>query len=354
MDAATALAPERLDEIIETSQGQDPMVVRWAINTTVRDKFFYGTQYHNTSDSPYIPYGKFFPLVRFNTPEENHSIDEEQPKERMVTRTAQSAQIYLETMLAGKDEFGNLDARKPNHGLQIGFYGEKDTGKMAVISSTLLPSLSRIREICANQGWQCPISVKCEGQDDVGVIRETCATCWFQWIQSDACEAYIDIVATNGMTVLENGTDERLVTPSHMELMRSREIVELSLQTGIAALQNEWGKMLGEMERKERRGFDDAGYQHGIRKDIHAVKPQDRELAMVREYGAMANKGDGGTGVVLERVVGVLDRIDQRLTRLEVPQTVWAGPTCGKPTVNGGPCERILKLGETACFQHNS
>lgn len=280
---ATAIAVEEVEGTTPDIQGFDPMELRWAINTTVRGMVLDGKR----SKTVMLPYGKWFAVTRFNTRDEFHSIDEQAPREMEVTRTAQSAQVYLEEALAGKDEFGNRVAGKRDKGLKVDFYGEKDAGKMAVISRALLPSLPEIRTLCETHGLICPITPTCDGQDDLDFgDRETCPTCWLQWIQSDACEAYLKIVAKEGMSVYnaDDPTNERTVRPWLADMLKARELTTLSLQTGIAALQGEWSAMLGEIDKGERKGFDEAGYQHGMRKDIHMAAPEHRDLERVRQF----------------------------------------------------------------------
>lgn len=295
------------------SQGVDPMAIRWALNPIVRHKILEGQRIK----PPIIPYGRWFPLQHFNTPEEIHSTDEAMARERIITRTALEVQTYLEEALAGKDEFGSIDVRKKNWGCQIGFFGEMDADKMAVVSKVLLPSLPEIRTICKEYGLTCPIALVCEGQDATDFDdRETCATCWLHWIRSDACASYAEIVSEEGRNVysLDNPNEQRLVRPSIHDFETARNSTIVSLQVGISTLQTEWGNIVAEIDKGERKGFDEAGEQQSMRKDLHQVKPADKQLQMVREYGKAA--GGGGNDALLEQLVKSQIQMSQALASI--------------------------------------
>lgn len=272
--------------------GADPMAIRWGINTAVREKILDAQR----AGFAILPYAKFFPITRFETVEEIHSTDETQPRERRVTRSALSAQQYLEEMLAAKTAFGKPDEARTHLGLLIGFDEDMDAGKLAVMSATLLPSLSTIRAFADEVGMESPVSFKCEGEDDfVNENREDCPTCWMKWITSPLCEAMINQVATEGREVEEifaGETSLRIVRPGANELYTARDLIRESLGYGLRALQGTWADISSELERGERKDLDKGGYQHRIRKDLHESKPQDRGLRVVEQF-AKANGGGG-------------------------------------------------------------
>lgn len=273
--------------------GNDPMVVRWGFNGVVRDKYLEG----NRAGFSGLPYGSFFPLARFTTPEEVHSTDETMERERLVTKTAESVERYLGEVIGGRDAFGNRLDNVPNFGFEAGFYGELDVAKMAVISATLLPTLPQIRAIAQRLHVESPISAKCEGEDamDAGKTRETCPTCWTKWLNSPALDAYIAETSTVGREVDEfdpttQKSQTRIVAPTTEEFAIAREIVKNSIGTGLNALANIWAELATDLEEGGSKGI--TVYQHGIRKDLHESKPQDRRMNEIREFaGAIGNKG---------------------------------------------------------------
>lgn len=276
------------------SNGRDPMEIRWGINTVVREKLLEG---HRTGFG-ILPYAQFFAVKRFSTPEEVHSTDETMERERRVTRTALSVEMVLNEMLAAKDAMGNPAVGQPDWGFRTDFYGEMDAAKMLVISKTLLPSLPEIRRIAESFDMPSPIGSKCDGQDNMDVgERQSCPTCWSQWIDSDVCSKHIEATTLNGVPVRERNAqtqeiEDRIVRPSVLEFTTAREAVRLSLQIGLAALAQEWMTISTELERGERK--DANFYQHGMRKDLHEGKPQDRQISLMREFGKAS--GGGGNG----------------------------------------------------------
>lgn len=293
MNTATQSAPitvQALQTNTPQHEGRDPMETRWGVNTCVREKLLEGGR----AGFSVLPYGKFFPISRFTTPEEVHSTDPYIERERMVTKSAESVESYLKEMLAGLDAYGIPEAGKSDFGFRAGFYGELDASKMAVISATILPSLSTIRGICQELGLLNPIGAVCEGQDNMDFEdRQSCPTCWLRWLKSDACDAYIHYIAQTGMPVREiSGSQEqsRTVRPSIKELAEAQSIALTSLQTGIASLAKDWLTISQELEKGERKDVNT--FQHGIRKDLHEIKPQDRQLHVIREYGKAASGGN--------------------------------------------------------------
>lgn len=328
------------------------MVVRWGFNGIVRDKYLEG----NRAGFSGLPFGVWFPLARFTTPEEVHSTDEAMERERMVTKTADSVEKYLGEVVGGKDAFGNQLQDVPNFGFASGFYGELDVAKMAVISATLLPSLPQIRSIAKELGMPSPISQVCEGQDsmDAGKPRQNCPTCWFKWLQSPVIDAYIAQAAATGRSVDEfdptNGQSQtRIVAPTIEELNIAKEIVTTSIGIGLSAQQTLWNEIATDVEKKEIKGV--RPYQHGIRKDLHEARPEDKELSRIREFANASNERQSApvadNSLVMERVVSVLDRIDQRLTKLETPSINIAEgsqtPTITEPESNLAPAAQKME-----------
>lgn len=290
----TATAPIKVEAFRNDTPertGKDPMVVRWGFNGVVRDKYLEG----NRAGFSGLPFGSFFPLARFTTPEEVHSTDETMERERLVTKTAESVEKYLGEVVGGRDARGNPVDNVLNFGFMSGFYGELDVSKMAVLSVTLLPTLPQIRAIAARLKMPSPISAKCEGTDarDAGRERTGCPTCWLKWIQSPVVDAYIAETMASGRQVEEfdpaTGENQtRTVAPSVEDFAAAKEIVTISLGTGLAAQHSIWAEIVTDIEDKTIKGA--TAYQDGIRKDLHEAKPQDKDMNRIREF-AEASKG---------------------------------------------------------------
>lgn len=286
-----AIAVEKLEGGLPTIEGDDPLEIRWYLQTVEKGRILPGFEFGFAE----LRYAEWGPAQVFSVPEELHSVDDNPnlPKERMVQHTALEAQRKLEEQFAGKDHMGNLSPNKANKGLQIGFVGEKDAAKMKVISDTLLPSLPRIREIAKNLAMPSPIDAVCLGQDDLDFgERQTCPTCWLQWASSGLCGEYIQSVAASGRLVEDADGKQWTVTPTFEELEAGRRATLTALQTGIQHQQTQWRIIVGELEKGTRNDLDEGGYQHTIRKDIHQTKPQDRQLKLLKEVASASGGGN--------------------------------------------------------------
>lgn len=268
-------------------QSNDPYKVRWGFNGVVREKFLNARE----TGIGILPFAKFFPITSFNTVKEFHTTDDTQPKESMVTIPAAAAELELVRNLAGQNE----TIKVPDLGLKIGFYDEEDTAKLAVINSTL-PTLSQIRKICAENGWENPIGEYCPSEDEFDRDgRETCPSCWLEWLLSDAYAQYCTKVSKEGVPVKEFNPEiqqysHRLVKVSVRDFETARDIMTDSVQTGLIALKRTWQGILKDVENEKGVQQDILEYQHGIRKDVHGIKPTDRQAVMVeRSAQAFAN-----------------------------------------------------------------
>lgn len=309
----TALAVTQLENVAPIAVQDDPLQIRWYLNVADREQILEGFRFGFT----HLQYGRWGQVQVFSVPEEIHSTDEGLPKEQLVMHSAFDVQQRLEERFSGKDHQGNADPKKTDKGLRVAFFGERDTAKMAVISDTILPNLTRIREIAEELGETSPIGNRCEAEDDLDFApRESCPTCWAKWITSPLCHQYMEKIALTGREVEDTQNSERwTVKPSIEEFRAAHTLTADSLQNSVKYLQNTWGTIAREIETGKRDGLDENGFQHSIRKDVHQTKPQDRQLKLIQEVAA-ASRG-GGSDAVTERIVGVLDKIDQRLSRLE-------------------------------------
>lgn len=265
---------------------QDPMIIRWGLNVSVRDKAVEGIR----CGFGVLPYGKWFPITKYPTPEEFHTIDEYQPKENIVMKTALDAQRYLEEMLAAKDAHGFESNQYPDWGFRVGFYDERDGAKMQAITETLLPTVSQMREFSEALEMKSPVS-KCAGQDafEPKGDREQCPSCWQKWILSDVCTKQIERAVNSGVNVpvRDSATQEITmvnVRPSAAEFAEARAITTTAIGTGISALSEVWANVVSELERGDRKIITD--YVHGIRKDLHEAKPQDKTVALMRDMAS--------------------------------------------------------------------
>lgn len=302
---------------IASQSGHDPMEIRWGIQCGVRDKNIESWRAGFTD----LVFGQFFPIKRFPTVQEIHSTDDNPnfPRSQMVTETADSVELYLSEMLAAVDGAGNPAPSKPHFGIQFGFRGESDIAKMAVISATLLPELDAIRRLATTSGIANPIGDRCDGQDPEDfTARTSCPTCWVKWIDSPLCDAHIKSVIEFGMDCDEYDPNTREsvvrnIRPTVDEFAQARQMVRQSLLTGLSTLQGIWATLVDELEKGERRGMDP--YQQRIRKDVHGTKPQDKQIAMMREFGraSAGNTADNGSNDVLAALAASAIRTEQIL-----------------------------------------
>lgn len=335
--------------------GQDPMEIRWAVQCGVRHKPLEGWRAGTVQPE----FGAFFPVRRFQTVQEIHSTDDNPnfPREQIVVKSADSVEQYLNECLGGRDGSGNRDSTIPNFGIKFGFRGEQDVAKIAVISATLLPSLSTIRSIAKSLNIPSPVPATCPSEDGLDFDgRESCPTCWLDWVQSDVCRAHMKHVASAGMDVEEfdaasDKIEHRLVKPDMAELEHGLDLVTAALKEGVAANRTIWQTLLSEIEKEERRGLDQ--YQHNIRKDVHGTKPADKQLELMREYGAAAKQGaaSGNNDELLQRMVESNLRMEQLIgallgNRSTAPLIVPADPVpVEKEVLAATPAKPAAKTG---------
>lgn len=292
MSGLAAIQIQTTERVVVQPTGQDPMAVRWGFQCAVREKPVEGAkvsveQFGTGQIDATLPFGKFFKLAHFSIPEEIHSTDDDPnfPRERLVTKTAQSAERYLDAMLGGKTLEGQRDPQKVDWGLRFSFYGEDDLGKMAVISTTLLPSLPEIRQIAINHNTVSPIGDRCDGEDTVGFgERDSCPSCWAKWIESDLCAVFMREIVQEGrgvnITNVHTGlTEHSNIRPTLAEFEAAKNVIAQSLRYGIAANRQLWVTIANELENKKRDAID--AYQDNVRKDLHATKPQDAQMAQI-------------------------------------------------------------------------
>lgn len=330
------------------SQDLTGLEIRWGLQMALRDKPLSNPDCGMTK----APFGRFFPIKTRRIPQENHTIDDTKPKEIIVERPAKASQDSLMEALAGT---GAQD--KKDWGLVVGFQREEDAAKMAVITETLFPTLSNIRNISAKYNADV-IGLVCEGSDDLDFgTRESCVSCWWKWLQSSVCEAYMENVALAGMSVasrdpLTGEITTELIKPSIQELRAARELAIDSAKRGVQQLQAEWKQIAAEYEANDRIRKDISPYEHEYRKDLHMTRPQDRQIALARETVKQMQGGPSGgdNSALLEKVTDAvvmlakgqaeikneLAEIRKPLVRPEIPQMNLA-ETSEVPTVITNP-----------------
>ncbi len=330
-----AIAVQTLNTNTPTTEGMDPMVTRWGVNCSTRDKFVAGSCAGFTQ----LPFGKFFPISRFTTPEEIHSVDVMMAKEQLKTKTAQSVETYLNSVIGGRDDNGNPDVNKLDLGFRTGFYGELDAPKMAVISATLIPTLSEIRAL-TGKGI-------CKGQDNFDFSdRESCPSCWLEWVESTDCTNYIAKVAQEGRKVDEFSpagalVAQRTVKPTVDELETARKIVTTSLKVGIAALKKIWVELSTDLEKGDTK--DLTTYQHGIRKDLHESKPVDKQVMMIEKFAQASGGGNNN------EILGVLAQQNtnmQAIMAMMAQQMGFTMPGAVTPPATPAPAPAVAAAPE--------
>lgn len=293
-----AVEAQVLSNILQPTSDMSPFVIRWGFNPVVRDKILNARE----CGISVVPFGRWFPIPIFGTNRENHTTDELKAREDRVQVNAEEAQGIISDSLAGTGAQTVFD-----WGTRFAFYGEEGIAKMETLSQALLPTLSSIRALCAEYGLECPIAEVCEATDDTDFgPRESCVSCWSKWISSPACSAYLEIVAKEGMTwnVRDPHTGEvkpEVGKPSIMEFNKARDLIIDGMQVGINSMRTQWA----DVARDEERGVTLAltNQQHIIRKDLHANKPQDRQLALVETFAKAQNTATGGNNELMTMLV---------------------------------------------------
>jgi hypothetical protein len=253
----------------EQESGKNPRTARWGFNPALRGVHIPPTRTGLPESN--IPAGVFIPHRTFQTPQENCTIDEYKEREFLATVTAQESEDAVREALE-------------KMGYQSLLYGVTDVSTVKVINKTVLPALSEIRELFAENS---PVKFKCDGEDelDYGEPREACASCHLDWLRSAACTAYLDQIADDGMTVrvrTDSGTRKVTVKPNRAQLEDVRETVQKGLETYIKEASKQWAQTVSEIDNKKRDKLTDE--EHFLRKDLHRLKPDQKELGMVREF----------------------------------------------------------------------
>lgn len=330
--------------VIDRPQSETPAFdpnayeIRWGFNPVQREKILNARE----CGIARVPFARWFPIVSFPAPQEIHSIDWTMPKEGTATIPASQAELILLESLGGKGVQESV-----NWGLQTGFMGVRDAAQMAVINEVLTPQLSKIRLICAQHDLPLPISEVCEGTDELDFGgREECPTCWFKWLRSASCEAYLQIAAKTDVIVQERipTTGEiiqRNVRPSLESLIEARRLVLEGFRLGINTLQKLWTDITTEYDREDSGRKTILDFEQNYRKDLHQNRPQDRQIALVQQVAKAASGNAGGNDALLERLAEsqiqtsrILAEIAQRLPAADITQVSAPIPYEVSPVVD--------------------
>lgn len=257
----------------------DAYATRWGIQCALPQVYLDVLQF----GKGYIPRMEFFPIRSRNFKEaELFTMDEDAPRTQEVLLTAASAQQYVTQTVNGLDFGNNPKPGVLNYGLEVGFLGEDDDLKMYAVSKVLFPPLSRIREITEMLKAQPAIAATCPATsvDDAGVEREACMSCYYAWLTSDTCDAYLNWTAENGVT-LQSADRSQQVKLTLSELETARNLAASSMQKGLAALRSVWRDILNELKKDGGRK-EIAADQHNIRKDLHEAEPEAKQLQLMQ------------------------------------------------------------------------
>jgi hypothetical protein len=306
--------------------------IRWGMNPIQRDKLL---NPRATGIAGRVPFCKWFAIKAFPTPREIHTIDWSMPKEADTLVTAAEAQLEIEVALAGKGV-----QQQVNWGFVAGFLGERDAAVMEVISQTLFPRLSVIREVCANLGLACPISPICESMDETDYgERESCPSCWNKWLNSDALQQYIAAVANTGMEVLERETSgelkERVVKPRIQQLEDARMLAKEGMRVGLQSLRTQWDTIAAEYTNEKSGRKDITEFEHQYRKDLHQIRPQDRQVQLVSQVVRAARGENVATGdtSAIDKLVSTVDKLAQIVLADRQPQSERNAPVIASDPV---------------------
>ena len=323
---------ENLYHAVETAE--NPRAPRWGFNPMLR---YQVVPFMETGQSV-VPYAQWFPIRNFTRMQENHTTDETKPRELRVEVTAAEALASLRERLNGTGA-----QSQANWGFVWGFMDEFDAAKMAVISATLVPTLSEIRSIAQELGVPSPISQKCEGTDDLDIdVREHCPTCWLQWLRSEACTTYMNRVAASGREVGERAEDGsvsyRSVEVPIRDLETARSLMTEGFRVGLQQLSKQWGEIATEYSNPAMGRKDITDHEHTYRKDLHQVRPQDRQTQLVAEFAQNVVGGLSGGGVgavdmaqVLAQMAATQAQTNQILAKLAGGEIQPPTPTAEAP-----------------------
>lgn len=304
--------------------GQDPRLIRFGYNPAIRgisiDPRRSGVR------AEYIPVGVFFPINTFQTVKEIFTMDEYKDREEIVDVLAADAEAVVRAALEA-------------WGYQSLFYDVTDVGLVRVVNKTLLPTLSEIREICTYEEdgktvSVSPIPAVCPGSDehDLGSPRDLCASCHLKWLKSEACQAYMEEIAQNGMSVKVGSEKIRVVKPALAVLDAARRIVITGLETYLKKASEDWGQIISELDNKVRNKLNEP--EQFLRKDLHQPKPQNKELEVATR---LAESQSEASGKVIEQLAANQQQMAQMMMQSMQQQQQFMQMLMQKDSAGGKP-----------------
>lgn len=264
----------------EQEYARDPRLVRWGYNPGLRGVTLPTTQ--TGFQQAQVPVGELIPHRTFQTPRENCTIDEYKPREELITVLAEQSERFV------MDALGDS-------GYRTVLFGVTDRALAKVIEKSVLPTLAEIREIFAELGPEgSPVPQQCPAEDeyDYGTPRSHCATCHLQWLKSAECLAYLQTVSEEGMKVriaqADGPIEVKTIRPALVQLEEVRATFQDGIEAYIKSASRVWSTTIAEIKNEIRQQINDE--EHFLRKDLHKLAPDEKELALVRELAAGVGK----------------------------------------------------------------
>lgn len=237
----------------------DPNAVRWAFNP-VSSNVFANPRQLGFGGS--VPYFEPFALISFQLPIENCTTDENAPRSITSTITAQEVELTLWEMFK-------------NRGFVVFSKGELNERKMKAVGRALTPPLKEL-------GIVCPMTDELDLGD-----REHCPMCHYEYLVSDECRARIPEQA-------------KLIGLSAKELEDFRALFAKSVAEYIKSAREEWRQIRADIEGGKQLPLV-SDLQHAIRKGIHEVKPEDKQLELAAQFAkAQGDSQNEGLAAVLQ------------------------------------------------------
>lgn len=273
----------------------DPRMVRWGINPGSRDC---NPPIRDTGISP-LPVGHPFPITTFKKQIENCTTDENAPRTLDVTVPAEEAETAIALYLRGL-------------GFKTFMHGEIDEDKMALYKEALLPSLAEI-------------NVKCPQTDEMDLgNRDYCPQCAYDFLVSEDCKARIGEFAKQKDT----NFDAR-------EASILRDTFISAYAEYLLTAREQWNGIVRDYETGLQTQI--ASQQHAVRKNIHEVKPADKQLKLVREFTeAQGQNQNENTMAILSYLEEQSAKRDQQMMAFMAGLLEKVNPPAAEETKKGG------------------
>jgi hypothetical protein len=303
---ATALSiPPTVAGIDYSMTEANPEVPRWIYNPGVSGVHVNARETGIIQE--HVPHGVPIRLNSFDIMIENHTMEENEPLEKIKRISAKDAADAIKSKLEGK-------------GFVEFWAGQINPEEMLKYWAAVHPRL-------ADVGIVCPFN-----EEDLDP-RQICPTCLYEWLteQSDCTHTFEKNLAKHSFNGVKKEVAEDL-----------RKILIGSLREYIQTGHNEWSALAAEYFSEDGKMKKFATAHHELRKNIHVMRPQDRELHRTAVLGeAMAHSiGDAMRGANAQN-----NAMTPELISAIVSQTVAATMTnLGLvPQANNGKTEKNAK-----------